>query len=327
MRKILTLSCLLLTACATNQPSVKSTAKPVEKQKSHAESVVVNKQSGQLDVTMQCAENAADRYKVSASHIVFFDEEVDGIGTDETYEKALRVRQEFLAGEDFAALAKQYSDGPSGPHGGILGFFVRGTMVDSFDRTAFCIPVREISPVIQTVFGYHLVLVNEERFNLTSQSSSVGDDAPTGVLEHVRINFDPAEWNEVFNNLNSSGNKTYSVNNGDNVAVGFVEFDGPTTRMSTQVVLNQFENGYKAKHDSFELLESYKLIALDYPNDWSCRNYKAVKEGRQTRVFSNCIALKDNFSVYSFSVLPFEFTDDDVDAVNALFRNIEFVNK
>lgn len=66
------------------------------------------------------------------------------------------------AGEDFSELAKQYSQDPgSAPAGGDLGWFGRGTMVQEFEDAAFALRPGEMSDIVETQFGYHVILVDE----------------------------------------------------------------------------------------------------------------------------------------------------------------------
>jgi parvulin-like peptidyl-prolyl isomerase len=66
-------------------------------------------------------------------------------------------------GEDFAELARVYSEGPSGPQGGDLGYFGRGAMVDEFDEVAFGLEVGEVSEPFKTSFGYHILKVEDRK--------------------------------------------------------------------------------------------------------------------------------------------------------------------
>lgn len=81
-------------------------------------------------------------------------------------EQALSVAQEVLRRarnkEDFARLAIEYSDEPgAGGRGGSLGRFGHGQMVPAFDAAAFKLEVGEISDIIETPFGYHIILRTE----------------------------------------------------------------------------------------------------------------------------------------------------------------------
>ena len=58
---------------------------------------------------------------------------------------------------DFAALAKEYSDGPSKDKGGDLGTFKKGAMHKNFEEAAWKLKVDEISDIVETPFGFHVI--------------------------------------------------------------------------------------------------------------------------------------------------------------------------
>jgi len=73
------------------------------------------------------------------------------------------IQQKLIKGEDFGKLAKAYSEGPSAPRGGALGYFKRGQMVKPIEDAAFALNVGEVSGIIETRVGYHLVKVIDKR--------------------------------------------------------------------------------------------------------------------------------------------------------------------
>ncbi len=103
-------------------------------------------------------------HRVKASHILI---KVEADDTPEMRQTAQRraedVRKKALAGEDFAKLARQYSEGPSKSNGGDLGLFTRDQMVPPFADAAFALKPGETSSVVETPFGYHVIRVTENQ--------------------------------------------------------------------------------------------------------------------------------------------------------------------
>lgn len=80
-----------------------------------------------------------------------------------TEEEVKLVREEILAGKDFADVAAAVSLCPSGAKGGDLGFFSRGMMVPEFDEASFTLEVGELSEPVKTQFGWHLLIVTDKK--------------------------------------------------------------------------------------------------------------------------------------------------------------------
>lgn len=83
---------------------------------------------------------------------------------DAALDKIKAIRERIVSGgADFAEEAKKNSDCPSGQEGGSLGWFGRGMMVPEFDKVAFEMKKGEVSGVVSTQFGYHIIYKADEK--------------------------------------------------------------------------------------------------------------------------------------------------------------------
>ena len=83
---------------------------------------------------------------------------------DKALDKIKDIRERIVSGKaDFAEEAKKNSDCPSGAEGGSLGWFGRGMMVPEFDKVAFEMKKGEVSGVVTTQFGYHIIYKADEK--------------------------------------------------------------------------------------------------------------------------------------------------------------------
>lgn len=75
--------------------------------------------------------------------------------------KILEIQVQIKSGADFATLAKQFSQDGSAAQGGDLGFFERGKMVAPFEEAAFKLGKGQVSDVVESEFGFHLIKVED----------------------------------------------------------------------------------------------------------------------------------------------------------------------
>ncbi len=102
--------------------------------------------------------------EVHARHILIkVPKDADEATKKAAHDKAEKARARALKGEDFSKLAQEVSEGPSAKNGGDLGFFTHDQMVKPFADAAFALSPGQISNVVETRFGYHVIKVEDKR--------------------------------------------------------------------------------------------------------------------------------------------------------------------
>jgi len=102
--------------------------------------------------------------EIKASHILIKVESgADDAEKTDAKKRLEEIRGRLKKGEEFAAIAKELSEGPSSENGGDLGYFSKGRMVKSFEEAAFALKTGEISDIVETQFGYHLIKRTAQR--------------------------------------------------------------------------------------------------------------------------------------------------------------------
>lgn len=131
---------------------------------------------------------------IRASHILIQDQKdsagkvIDSIGN---YNKAKEVLARIKNGEDFAKVATEVSQDPgSAPKGGDLGFFDRRRMVQPFDSVAFLLKAGQVSDLVRTPFGWHIIKVTEIKpySSFENQKENLKSDFKKGPLFKTEYN-------------------------------------------------------------------------------------------------------------------------------------------
>lgn len=140
-------------------------------------------------------ENNPDEFKefpdeVKARHILVDDED-----------EAKKLLEQLKNGADFAELAKQHSKDPgSKDEGGDLGYFNRGAMVAEFDEAVFNMEVGEISDIVKTRYGYHIIKLEEKTIGPVIKFAEIEEELKEQLLLNKKYEeFDKqvSEWRKA----------------------------------------------------------------------------------------------------------------------------------
>ncbi len=132
--------------------------------------------------------------EVEVAEIVIFPSQ-NMVEKTKAREKLESIRQQIVDGTQFSELAKKYSDDPgSGAQGGDLGWATRGSYVGEFEAAAYNLETNELSEVIETQFGYHLLELLERRGNsihvrhilITPEITTADEELARNLLDSVR---------------------------------------------------------------------------------------------------------------------------------------------
>jgi peptidyl-prolyl cis-trans isomerase C len=127
--------------------------------------------------------------QVQASHILLGTKDMDAAAKTAAKTKAEEVLKLVKAGGDFAALAKEHSTCPSKERGGDLGYFGKEQMVPEFANAAWAMKVGDISEIVESQFGYHIIKVTGRKEAVTEPFDKVKEQIVNNLKTQKRQQF------------------------------------------------------------------------------------------------------------------------------------------
>jgi peptidyl-prolyl cis-trans isomerase D len=138
--------------------------------------------------------------QIRASHVLIKSDGKDPVKDAAAKKIAEDVLAKAKAGADFAALAKQYSEDDSKTKGGDLDYFGRGRMVKEFEDAAFALKPGEISGVVKSQFGYHVIKLTDHKAPSTRPLADVRPQ----VEDQIRLEKAQAEVTKITDEIAAS---------------------------------------------------------------------------------------------------------------------------
>ena len=188
-------------------------------------------------VTSELVNEAYDRMKteVRASHIlVMVDENADAKDTLKAYNKVLDITKRLKSGEKFEELALKFSEDPSAKvNKGDLGYFSAFKMVYPFESAAYNTKVGEVSKIVRTRFGYHLIKVTDKRENR-------GEVTVAHIMLLKPENLDPEKTQKIEKDINDIYQK---IQQGESFEELAKQFSDDKSTAAKGGVLQKFGSG------------------------------------------------------------------------------------
>jgi peptidyl-prolyl cis-trans isomerase SurA len=253
--------------------------------------------------------------EIRASHI-FISFKVDSVKTDTAaaLKKIEDIKKQLDNGADFAELAKKYSDDPgSKANNGDLGFFARRSMVKEFDEAAFNLKKGEISDIVKTRFGFHIIKLTDMK-----PYPSFEEDKEELKKIFKRTRYDDA-YNTYVNNLKDKYN--FKVNTS---IISFITDNTDSTKVGQDYSEKSWRKQVK---DSVIYSYSNKKVTVDTLLS-HLRNIPEYKNNLMTEKLLNTVVEKDGANaVLSEEATFLDKTDPEFTSLMEDYKNGIYIFK
>ena len=235
---------------------------------------------------------------IRASHILIQDKK-DSLGniTDSvsTLNTAIEVLKRIKNGEDFATVAKEVSEDPgSKDNGGDLGFFDRRRMVQPFDSAAFSLDVGEVSDLVRTPFGWHIIKLTEikEFSPFEEQKESLKSEYKRGQMFRAAYTKYMGNAREDYNfTIDPSGLKFLISKFDSTRTINEANVDSLFTGEDRKVVLATFKDGQIFVEDMVQYLNTNRDYGSNAP---ITKKLVQIIEGASEMPILNLISIREN---------------------------------
>jgi len=209
--------------------------------------------------------------------------------TQAVQKQAKGLQEKIKNGADFAVLAKKYSqDEATAATGGDLGFFKRGAMVGPFEEVAFSLQPGEVSDVVETPFGYHIIKLEEKKTKRVRPLEEVRDELVRDLQQELAEREVRMAARRAFNRLFSSKDlEGYAQENGLTLRKTklFVFGQGPEDTQSENAFSKQaFALQLNELSPAFSINKKYYLAKLTEKKQSHIAKLEAVRDTVLTEV-------------------------------------------
>jgi|GEM_PF-1934466 len=240
--------------------------------KLYEEVVVKNASATEEELQAYFVEHKLGEEQVEVRHILIGYQEGDGEqARQEAIDKAEKILEEAKGDADFAVLATEHSDGPTAPKGGYLGYFPRGRMVKPFEDAAFSLGAGELSEVVVTQFGFHIIKVEDKKSRTLDE---MREEVRTFVEQPKRQKLS----RDFMKELELNANISYSDEAIDRMIILLGDAESPEEAIDDGSLVIATYNG--GEWTTGRYFEFYSDVPADYMNTPKDREeVKAVLKG------------------------------------------------